>query len=332
MSESTTTTSEIKSRTSQSNDNHSSSPKDVTSLFNGDSFLDDLNVRINNRNAFLTWVDTNLIENLDYQKISFGRMPKGQEPKPTLLKAGAEKICSILGIIAIFPNLHEIERMVMGGGELNNIVVKCQLMHDQTVIGEGIGARTMKQDRNDPNKALKMATKSAFLDATIRAIGLGGAYTQDGEDLEKEEEKELPEDEKTSKKAYTITITDKQKKDLNDVKALLPEDKQEMLSKWLKANHTRDEADKMLDRCREIVDKITEEDQSDELADKERLEFLQNTAIGLWMLSDKNEANQHLNLFLVKSEEFKANNIDELNASELEELITGISDGIITPN
>ena len=52
------------------------------------------------------------------------------------------------------------------------------------VAAEGTGARTVdKQDRGDINKSLKMAEKSAHIDATLRVAGLSELFTQDIEDM-----------------------------------------------------------------------------------------------------------------------------------------------------
>jgi hypothetical protein len=54
---------------------------------------------------------------------------------------------------------------------------------DGTVVADGIGARSAEQDYGDLNKALKMACKSAHIDATLRMAGLSEIFTQDLEDM-----------------------------------------------------------------------------------------------------------------------------------------------------
>jgi hypothetical protein len=49
-------------------------------------------------------------------------------------------------------------------------------------VAEGVGARSLAQDYGDVNKALKMAEKSAHIDATLRLAGLSEVFTQDIED------------------------------------------------------------------------------------------------------------------------------------------------------
>jgi hypothetical protein len=46
-------------------------------------------------------------------------------------------------------------------------------------VGEGRGAAVLVKNNNDPNKTLKMAQKSAFIDAVLRASGLSDFFTQD---------------------------------------------------------------------------------------------------------------------------------------------------------
>ena len=51
------------------------------------------------------------------------------------------------------------------------------------MAAEGTGARRVDQDRGDINKSLKMAEKSAHIDATLRVAGLSELFTQDIEDM-----------------------------------------------------------------------------------------------------------------------------------------------------
>jgi hypothetical protein len=71
------------------------------------------------------------------------------------------------------------------------ILLKCQLLDmGGNTVSEGIGARTLKQDYDDANKALKMAKKSSLIDAVLNAGGLSEVFTQDVEDIPAEQ---LPE-------------------------------------------------------------------------------------------------------------------------------------------
>jgi hypothetical protein len=95
----------------------------------------------------------------------------------TLWKSGAEKIIRLLGLTAHFPNLHQYELCCVHKQEIQMIVLKCELRASNgTVVAEGTGARYIIQDGWNLNKAMKMAEKSAVIDATIRVAGLTGVF------------------------------------------------------------------------------------------------------------------------------------------------------------
>ena len=99
-------------------------------------------------------------------------------------KPGAEKICGMLGLIPRFPNLAEYEKAALGAVDVKVIILKCELhTGNGFVAAEGTGARRVDQDRGDINKSLKMAVKSAHIDATLRVAGLSELFTQDIEDM-----------------------------------------------------------------------------------------------------------------------------------------------------
>ena len=140
-----------------------------------------LDRRKENRNTLMEWIRSSLVEGRDFGSI----MIKGQRSKPSLLKPGAEKIAGMLGLIPRFPNLKQYEDAVIDGKSIINIIIKCEL-HNQIgeVIGEGVGARSVEtQDNGDLNKALKMASKSAMIDATLRCAGISEVFTQDLEEI-----------------------------------------------------------------------------------------------------------------------------------------------------
>ncbi len=140
-----------------------------------------LDRRKENRNTLMEWIRSSLVEGRDFGSI----MIKGQRSKPSLLKPGAEKIAGMLGLIPRFPNLKQYEDAVIEGKAISTIILKCEL-HNQIgeVIGEGVGARSVEtQDNGDLNKALKMASKSALIDATLRCAGISEVFTQDLEEM-----------------------------------------------------------------------------------------------------------------------------------------------------
>jgi hypothetical protein len=163
-------------------------------------FSQALERREDNRKALLKWIQSNLQAGIDFGQIHVvkkercrlakeGRAHECADPrhwsKPSLWKPGAEKICGMLGLIPRFPNLSEYERSVLAGNDIKVVIIKCHLeTGNGFVAAEGTGARRVAQDdKGDINKALKMAEKSAHIDATLRVAGLSELFTQDLEDM-----------------------------------------------------------------------------------------------------------------------------------------------------
>lgn len=137
-----------------------------------------------NRSALIAWVREALVDGVDYGAI---KRSNGSMTKPSLRKPGAEKICGMLNVIPTFPTLKEYEQLALQGIPIDQIILRCHLLSmTGEVLADGVGARSMKQDSGDLNKALKMACKSAHIDATLRMGGLSEIFTQDLEDMPKE--------------------------------------------------------------------------------------------------------------------------------------------------
>jgi hypothetical protein len=95
----------------------------------------------------------------------------------TLWKGGAEKIIRLLGLSAFFPTVYQYEIASLNRIEIQTVVLKCELRtQNGTVVGEGTGAREIKQDGWNLNASIKMACKSAMVDAVIRTAGLTGIF------------------------------------------------------------------------------------------------------------------------------------------------------------
>ncbi len=143
-------------------------------------FSEGLTRRGDNRKALMTWVKQAMVEGVDFGRIQ----TKRGLSKPSLWKPGAEKICGMLGITAHFPTLKDWEQAVLNGNEINNVIIRCEL-HDAQghVVADGVGARNLQKEYGDLNKCLKMAEKSAHIDATLRMAGLSEVFTQDLEDM-----------------------------------------------------------------------------------------------------------------------------------------------------
>ena len=121
-----------------------------------------------------------LIAGTDYYQLRIGKV----DSKPSLSKAGAEKVLSWLKWSASFtPDTGTWEML----GRPTNLV--CYVCHLHTrsgeVVGEGRGARSITKDNGDINKAIKMAEKSSMVSAVLRTGALSDCFTQDlGEDDE----------------------------------------------------------------------------------------------------------------------------------------------------
>jgi hypothetical protein len=156
-----------------------------------------------NRGALMEWIRSALVEGTDYGRIhtaskqkcqlaAQGRAHECANPqhwsKPSLWKPGAEKICGMLGVSVIFPTLHDYEQAALRGADLKHVIIRCEIRDASgRVVADGVGARSIAQDYDDLNKALKMAEKSAHIDATLRMAGLSEVFTQDLEDMKPEQ-------------------------------------------------------------------------------------------------------------------------------------------------
>lgn len=129
---------------------------------------------------------------LMHKGLDFDVIP-GTGSKPTLLKAGAEKLAQFYGWVATF---HEDTRFGGEGEPPIIVIMRCRLhLADSTgpVIAEGCGAasswerkysRMQGQAAYDLlNTILKMATKRAFVDAVLRASATSSLYAQDLDEL-----------------------------------------------------------------------------------------------------------------------------------------------------
>lgn len=147
-----------------------------------------------NRELLMEWLSASLTEGIDYgrlhitsrERCQFARQGRVSDchdqshwTKPSLRKSGAEKVCSALGFTVHFPSLAKYEELALSAAEIKTIVIRCEL-HDAhgRVVAEGIGARDTRQDSN-LNASLKLAEKSAHIDATLRIAAVSDCFTQD---------------------------------------------------------------------------------------------------------------------------------------------------------
>jgi hypothetical protein len=115
--------------------------------------------------------------NIDYYSIRIG----GKDSKPSLSKAGAEKVMGWLKLQASFtPDTGTWEML---GKPQDLVCYVCTLRtRSGEIVGEGRGARSIKKDNGDVNKAIKMAEKSANVSAVLRTGCLSDVFTQDLEE------------------------------------------------------------------------------------------------------------------------------------------------------
>jgi len=138
----------------------------------------------------MTWIRESLVRGTDYGRIHVvakSKCDKGNRctneyhfSKDCLFKPGAEKIAGMLGVTPTFPTLHKYEDAALQGVELKQIILRCHMVDSSgRIVADGIGARSLEQDYGDINKSLKMCSKSAHIDATLRMAGLSEVFTQD---------------------------------------------------------------------------------------------------------------------------------------------------------
>jgi hypothetical protein len=124
------------------------------------------------RSYFISQVLPKLVEGQDFYTI------KGRK---SLAKGGSEKIASIYGLTAQF----ERDEEAMSAFAIKGLIAfVCDLYKGEVHVGQGRGASTLEKNENDPNKTLKMAQKSSYIDAVIRTSGLSDIFTQDLESLD----------------------------------------------------------------------------------------------------------------------------------------------------
>jgi hypothetical protein len=157
-----------------------------------ETFQNALERREKNHQTLIQWIRKNLTPQVDYGRTHiFENCKYARAGAPylcsdfshfsmlTLWKSGAEKIIRLLGLSAHFPNLFQFELASVHRQEIQTIVLKCELRtQNGTVVGEGTGSRHIKQDGWNLNISIKMACKSAMVDAVIRTAGLTGIFVK----------------------------------------------------------------------------------------------------------------------------------------------------------
>jgi hypothetical protein len=134
------------------------------------------------RQVVTRYIKEQMAEGVDYYTLTI----KGRVSKATLSKAGSEKFLSLFQLHASFAQ--DAATWQMLGSKEGLLCYTCTLLtRAGEVVGEGRGARSIQQDGGDINKAIKMATKSAQVDAVLRTGALSDVFTQDVTEAEGEE-------------------------------------------------------------------------------------------------------------------------------------------------
>ena len=147
-----------------------------------------------NRDTLIDWVREALVEGTDFGRLHIAKRDvcdKGKWcendyhfSKPSLWKAGAEKISGMLGLRVSWPTLRAYEDRIIRGEDITQVLIRCELLNAEGVIvAEGIGGRSCGE-YDDLNKVLKMAKKSGQIDAVLNVGGLSEVFTQDLEDMD----------------------------------------------------------------------------------------------------------------------------------------------------
>ena len=137
------------------------------------------------RQVVKRFIQTQLVDGTDYYTLQMGQ----RTSKPTLSKAGSEKFLGLFQLHATFTQ--DTATWTMLGEPKGTLCYVCHLLtRSGEVVSEGRGARDVLKEK-DINKAIKMAQKSAQIDAVLRTGALSEAFTQDIND---EDDQPVPED------------------------------------------------------------------------------------------------------------------------------------------
>jgi len=224
----------------------SANPLDLPAV----TFQEGLDRRKANRAALMAWVRDALVDGSDFGKIHVVHKSKCQAgkdcknpahySKASLFKPGAEKICGMLGLTVRYPTLQDYERAALTGAKLSQIIIRCEIIDASgRVVADGVGARIIAQDNGDINKALKMAEKSAHIDATLRMAGLSEVFTQDIEDMQQRREAESIQQAETQLNNGFDGITKAQHKALEEKIKALGLDRNRVKDWMIKATQNR---------------------------------------------------------------------------------------------
>ena len=125
------------------------------------------------REVIVDYIDRNFHMGVDYGAAD------PRNPKPTLLKPGAEKVCRLFNTSPVWTMDRDTWEML--GSPKDLVCYKCQIKDNTTgrIVGEGRGAEKVGNKGRDANKAIKIAEKCALVDACLYTFMLSEKFTQD---------------------------------------------------------------------------------------------------------------------------------------------------------
>lgn len=125
------------------------------------------------REVIVDYIDRNFVQGIDFGPAD------PRNPKPTLLKPGAEKICRLFNTSPEWETDKDTWEML--GKPEGVVFYKCQIKDNNTgrIIGEGRGAEKIGTKQRDANKTVKNAEKCSLVDACLYTFMLSEKFTQD---------------------------------------------------------------------------------------------------------------------------------------------------------
>lgn len=174
---------------------------------NPKALLGEMDKRTGSREALINWIVSNLSDGIDYAA------RRGN--KKNLEKPGAEKIVSATGLTPEFPSLNKYEESAYSGIDIKEIVIRCELKLNNAIIGTGIGGRSVKDHHGNINATLKMAKKSALIDAVLTTFGLSQMFQQDWneKDQAEQQQREIKKSTPNPVRKKVATLEDMKKKE-----------------------------------------------------------------------------------------------------------------------
>jgi hypothetical protein len=129
------------------------------------------------RKILTKFITTHMKKGTDFGAILIG----GRPSKDCLFKPGAEKIGSLL---RLRPDVvRDNDTWEMAGSKPGLFCYKCILYNtEDRIVGMGLGACDVNENKKTMNNAIKIAKKRAFVDAILATGALSDFFTQDLED------------------------------------------------------------------------------------------------------------------------------------------------------